>query len=430
MKAQDLKNSILQLAIQGKLVSQDANDEPAEVLYAKIQAEKQKLIKEGKIKKDKPLPPITDDEIPFDIPPSWKWVRLGDIGDYKKGPFGSSLTKDIFSDIGATMSIWDKTQPHNILSHKDACFSPHEEQDIEEARTICHQLDIPYHIIDCTKQYRQQVLSYFKKEYISGHTPNPCIRCNAGIKFTALPQSARAAGINFDKFATGHYARLSFNPQNQRYCLQRAVDTTKDQTYFIYRLRQEQLAQILLPLGEYHKNEVRNIARRYNLKVSEKPDSQDFYSGNINDILQIPPRTGNFIDQNGKILGKHTGIWNFTIGQRRGLGISAERPLYVTALNPKTNEVVLGYEEECYSHSLIADNLNWVSVSELKQTSDILVKFRSAQQPFPAEFIPQENGKAQIIFPKKQKAAACGQSVVFYNSTGFVLGGGIICTVL
>lgn len=172
--------------------------------------------------------------------------------------------------IGATMSVWDNGRPFNLLSHKDACFSPHEAEDTKEAREVCQKLDIPYHVIDCTKEYQRLVLANFKKEYLAGRTPNPCVWCNSAIKFQALPRSAKAAGIDFDKFATGHYARLSFNEELNRFQLRRAVDEKKDQTYFLYRLSQEQLAQILLPLGELTKSRVREIARRHGLKVSDQ----------------------------------------------------------------------------------------------------------------------------------------------------------------
>ncbi len=328
--------------------------------------------------------------------------------------------------IGATMSIWDKEKHFNIMAHKDACFSPHEEQDIETARAICQKLAIEYHVIDCTKQYQKLVLDNFKQEYLAGRTPNPCVMCNATIKFEALPRSAKEQGIVFDKFATGHYARLSYNENLQRYQLQRAVDSKKDQSYFIYRLQQEQLSQILLPLGEYTKEQVRNIARKYGLEVSDKPDSQDFYTGDINDILQTPPQIGNFVDKNGKILGQHQGIWNFTIGQRRGLGISADRPLYVIGLNKENNEVILGYAEEGMKSALIAKDLTWLSVSPFTAETEIFVKVRSSQQPIPAIYQPNSDETAVIHFFDKQKAVAAGQSVVFYDENGFVLGGGII----
>ncbi len=347
------------------------------------------------------------------------------------GGVDSSVTACLLKEaghdvIGATMSIWDKGFGYNLLAQKDGCFSPHEEQDIEEARALCKQLDIPYHVIDCTKQYQQLVLSNFKQEYLAGRTPNPCVMCNASIKFEALPRGAREAGIVFDKFATGHYARLSYNEQIGRYQLQRAIDEHKDQSYFIYRLQQEQLARIMMPLGEYTKEQVRDAARRYGLKMSEKPDSQDFYSGDVNDILQTEPQPGNFVNKDGKILGKHKGIWNYTIGQRKGLGISAERPLYVIAIRPESNEVVLGFDEECYKESLIAGQMTWLSSAPFEQPTDVFVKLRSSQKPAAAEVVPLADGTTEVVFREKQKAVACGQSAVFYDKDGFVLGGGII----
>lgn len=328
--------------------------------------------------------------------------------------------------IGATMSIWDKEKHYHITAQKDACFSPHEEEDIAAARALCQKLGIEYHVIDCTKQYQKMVLDNFKQEYLAGRTPNPCVMCNATIKFEALPKSAAEQGVIFDKFATGHYARLSYNKELGRYQLRQAVDGKKDQSYFIYRLQQEQLSKIMLPLGEYTKEQVRDIARKYGLDVSDKPDSQDFYTGDINDILEQTPQPGNFVDKNGKILGTHQGIWNFTIGQRRGLGISAERPLYVIELRKETNEVVLGFAEEGMKDALTAGDLTWLSVPAFTEKTAIKVKLRSSQQPLAAEYEPTASGTAVIRFFERQKAVAAGQSVVFYDDDGYVLGGGII----
>ncbi|MBE6447965.1 MAG: tRNA 2-thiouridine(34) synthase MnmA [Alphaproteobacteria bacterium] len=328
--------------------------------------------------------------------------------------------------IGATMSIWHKDMAINMPVGAKSCFSPHEEQDIASARNLCQKLGIPYHVIDCTEQYQKIVLSNFKSEYLQGRTPNPCVVCNSKIKFDALPLSAQAQGIEFDKFATGHYAKVSYNPITNRYCLQKAQDCQKDQSYFLYRLQQEQLQRILMPLGEYSKDDVRAIARKYGLDVSDKPDSQDFYSGDINDILQVEPQKGNFVDKNGKILGQHQGIWNFTIGQRRGLGISADRPLYVVAINKDSNEVVLGYDEDCQRQSLIASNWSWLSVANLDAKQEVYIKLRSSQSAFEAEYTALSEGRAQLNFTSPQKAIASGQSVVLYDANGYVLGGGII----
>jgi tRNA-specific 2-thiouridylase len=270
------------------------------------------------------------------------------------------------------------------------------------------------------------VLDNFKQEYLAGRTPNPCVMCNATIKFEALPRSAAEQGILFDKFATGHYARLSYNEDLKRYQLRRAVDEKKDQSYFIYRLQQEQLSRVLMPLGEYTKDEVRNIARKYGLEVSDKKDSQDFYTGDINDILEQAPQVGNFVDKDGKVLGKHQGIWNFTIGQRRGLGISADRPLYVIGLNKERNEVVLGYAEDGKRETLIAKDVNWLSIPPMTAKIKALVRLRSSQIPVLAELEPLADNEVSVKFLEPQSAVAAGQSAVFYDDKGYVLGGGFI----
>jgi tRNA-specific 2-thiouridylase len=189
--------------------------------------------------------------------------------------------------IGATMSIWGKGDklPASSSSCKDACYGPNEKEDIEQAQAICEQIGIPFRVFDCVEQYEKIVLENFKKEYLSGRTPNPCIWCNSLIKFDVLPFLARQSGIDFDKFATGHYASVNFNETTNRYELKKGVNPKKDQSYFIYRLRQEQLANILLPLGDYSKEEIREIAKKAGLKVHDKPDSQDFYSGDYNELL-------------------------------------------------------------------------------------------------------------------------------------------------
>ena len=329
--------------------------------------------------------------------------------------------------IGATMSIWDKEKFLNINNSKQGCFSPHEEEDINLARRLCDRLGIEYHVIDCTKQYQKIVLENFKQEYLQGRTPNPCVICNSKIKFEALPLGAIEKGINFDKFATGHYARLSYNKSLSRYQLQKGLDDKKDQSYFIYRLQQEQLSKILMPLGDLTKEDVRLIAKKYNLEVSNKKDSQDFYNGDINDILQQEPQKGNFFDKNGKILGTHNGIWNFTIGQRRGLGVSgSDRPLYVIGLNKEKNEVILGYQEDGLTSKITATDISWLSVPSINQSVNIKAKVRSSQSPSMAKFEPIDITRGNIYFQTPQHAIASGQSVVFYDDNDFVLGGGFI----
>lgn len=324
--------------------------------------------------------------------------------------------------IGATMSIWGKDGMALKSGHKGACYGPDEKEDIEEARKIAEQLDIPYYVFDCVEEYERIVLENFKSEYIQGRTPNPCIWCNSLVKFGVLPHLAKENGIEFDKFATGHYARVE--EMGNRYILKRGIDSKKDQSYFLYRLKQEQLRNILLPLGTHTKAEIREIASNAGLIAADKPDSQDFYSGDYNELLGIKEVEGNIVNTAGKILGKHKGIWNYTIGQRKGIGISSTTPLYVLELRKDTNEVVVGEADKTFKKSLIATNLNWIGIDELKSERRALAKIRSTQIPTEVTIIPQGD-RIEVVFDELQKSIAIGQSVVLYDGD-IVLGGGII----
>lgn len=324
--------------------------------------------------------------------------------------------------IGATMSIWGKDGMALKSGHKGACYGPDEKEDIEEARKIAAQLDIPYYVFDCVEEYERIVLENFKSEYIQGRTPNPCIWCNSLVKFGVLPHLAKENGIEFDKFATGHYARVE--EMGNRYILKRGVDSKKDQSYFLYRLKQEQLRNILLPLGTHTKAEIREIASNAGLIAADKPDSQDFYSGDYNELLGIKEVEGNIVNTAGKILGKHKGIWNYTIGQRKGIGISSTTPLYVLELRKDTNEVVVGEADETFKKSLVATNFNWIGIDELKSERRALAKIRSTQIPTEVTIIPQGD-RIEVVFDELQKSIAIGQSVVLYDRD-IVLGGGII----
>lgn len=334
--------------------------------------------------------------------------------------------------IGATMAIWGKDGVYkeiqeklNRLPHKThgACFGPDEKEDIEAARKVCEQIGIEFHVFDCAKQYEEIVLDNFKQEYLSGRTPNPCIWCNSLIKFDVLPYLARVNGIGFDKFATGHYARVA--QHNGRYLLKTGISPNKDQSYFLYRLRQEQLANILLPLGDFTKNEIRSIAKSYGLEVAEKPDSQDFYEGDYNELLQVAPKEGKIVDINGKVLGTHEGIWNYTIGQRKGLGVSSTEALYVIELRKDSNEVVVGFKDETLKDSLTAVKMNWIAFDALSKEIKCTAKIRSSQKAQPVLIRPVETGGVDVKFENMQKSIAPGQSIVFYDED-VVLGGGII----
>lgn len=335
--------------------------------------------------------------------------------------------------IGATMSIWrDRTDLNlSVMKEKStcthgACYGPDEKEDIESARKIAEQIGIPYHVFKCADEYEKIVLENFKDQYLSGRTPNPCIRCNALVKFGVLPFLAKQNGIDFDKFATGHYARIE--EENGRYILKRAKNPKKDQSYFLYKLKQDQLANIYLPLGEYTKEQIREIARKGGLDVSEKPDSQDFYEGDYNELLGIEAKKGNIVNTEGKILGEHNGIWNYTIGQRKGLCISAPEPLYVLELRKDTNEVVVGYKDKTFKNVLNAVELNWISIEKLTEPMKVTAKIRSTQQPTEATITPTGEDSVRVEFDEYQKSIAIGQSVVFYDNDK-VVGGGIIDSV-
>ncbi|MDR2337798.1 MAG: tRNA 2-thiouridine(34) synthase MnmA [Deltaproteobacteria bacterium] len=326
--------------------------------------------------------------------------------------------------VGVTMAILDPGLKLNAKA--DSCLSADEATHIREAEDVAKFLDIPFYIIDCKEEYKKLVLENFKQEYLSGRTPNPCVRCNSLIKFGALLQGSARQGIRFDKFATGHYAQIV--QHNGRYAIKRGGDPKKDQSYFIYRLSQEQLSNLMFPLGAYTKREVRELARSAGLPVSEKKESQDFYGGDYAELLGEPDRKGKIVDTHGKVLGEHNGFWYYTIGQRKGLGVSAESPLYVVDIDVSRNEVVLGYESESLKTSFEVESVvsGALDVVEKVCQLDVLVKVRSAQIPKPAKITIEEGG-AKILceLSEPQRSITPGQSAVFYRDD-LVLCGGVI----
>lgn len=346
------------------------------------------------------------------------------------GGVDSSVTALILKEqghevMGATMSIWGKDENAPKEGHKGGCYGPDEKENIEAARKIAEQIGIPYYVFDCSDRYERIVIDNFKKEYIDGRTPNPCVWCNAQVKFGLFPQLAKANGVIFDKFVTGHYARVE--EENGRFLLKRGVATKKDQSYFLYRLNQEQLSQIYLPLGYKTKEEIREIAKANGLNSADKPDSQDFYGGDYNELLNIQDKVGNIVDLNGKVLGTHRGIWNYTIGQRKGIGIAATEALYVLELRKDTNEVVVGFADKTFKNSLVANKLNWIAMDKLTEEMNVTAKIRSTQQPVPVKIIPVSEDEVKVIFEDPQKSIAIGQSAVFYQEDT-VIGGGIIAS--
>ncbi|MDR0956830.1 MAG: tRNA 2-thiouridine(34) synthase MnmA [Endomicrobium sp.] len=328
--------------------------------------------------------------------------------------------------IGAIMSIWDNSIPISKTKEYEACLGP-EDEDIKTTRRIADFLKIPLYILDCHKEYKKIVIENFRNEYKEGRTPNPCVWCNTYIKFGVLPQMTKKMGISFDKFATGHYANIEFNNSINLYQLKKAVDQNKDQTYFLYRLSQKILSETIFPLGKYSKEQIRTIAEKIKLPVAKKPDSQDFYCGNYNDILQLPVITGNIIDKSGKILGKHNGIWNYTIGKRRGLGLpgGTKKPLYVTNILAKQNVIVIGTKEDLYSSYTTLAKVLWCSIPAPKKPIKVKAKIRQQHKPAKAIVTPQKSDIAIVEFEVPQMSITAGQSVVFYKDD-IVLGGGII----
>jgi tRNA-specific 2-thiouridylase len=355
-----------------------------------------------------------------------KRILVGLSGGVDSAITAYLLKKQGFDVTGAMMSIWDNSYPEPKNKGVNACLGP-EDNDIESVKKIADFLKIPLHILDCKEEYKKIVIENFRNEYKQGRTPNPCVWCNTYIKFGILPSIAKKHGLVFDKFATGHYANIKFNYSIYMYQLCKAFDETKDQTYFLYRLNQKILSQAIFPLGKVKKEEVRNIAKEIGMPVAQKPDSQDFYCGDYNDILQFPVNSGDIIDKNGKVLGKHNGIWNYTIGKRKGLGLSGgtKEPLYVINILAKQNAIVVGTKEDLYSKCLTAVKVSWGSIAIPKQPIQATVKIRQQHKPAKANLTLINNTSVKVDFEEAQMSITAGQSAVFYKDD-VVLGGGII----
>ena len=302
---------------------------------------------------------------------------------------------------------------------------------ISAAREAARTLGIPHRVVDLRKTFERNVVRYFCEEYAAGRTPNPCVRCNRLIKFGLLRRKAVALGADF--LATGHYARVEWDPAARLYRLKKGRDRLKDQSYFLYALGQEELSRSLLPLGDWTKASVRRRARALGLRAVERPESQeicfvpdDNYPGFLERRIPGAFLPGPIVDPAGAELGRHSGIARYTVGQRRGLGIAAERPLYVLALDAETNRIVVGPDGLLMARKLAAVGVNWVSGRAPERTLRLRVKIRSRQQAAPAEVSPGPGGQAVIEFRDAQRAVTPGQAVVFYRGAE-VLGGGTIC---
>lgn len=296
-----------------------------------------------------------------------------------------------------------------------------------DARMVADMLDIPFYVLNFKEEFKAAVIDNFIDEYLEGRTPNPCIMCNKKIKFDALLKKANALGAKY--IATGHYAQII--NENGRYMLKRGLDERKDQTYMLYTLNQEQLAHTLMPCGTYTKDEIRAIGEKIGLHLAQKRDSQEicFVSDNNhgNFIKQSVGTTkeGNFVDENGKVLGKHSGIVHYTIGQRKGLGIALGKPAFVIDIKAESKEVVLGEEKSILKNELIAKDINLILVDKLTQPMEVLTKIRYNGGFAKSTIYPCGENKIRVVFEEMQRAITKGQSVVFYKDN-YIVGGGII----
>lgn len=299
---------------------------------------------------------------------------------------------------------------------------------VQDARRVAELLDIPHHVLNMKHDFHDLVITPFKEEYKYGRTPNPCILCNRFIKFGLLFETSRKMGADY--LATGHYAKIEYDVHGDCFFLRRGVDPQKDQSYFLYMLNQTLLRSLLFPLGHKTKEEVRRIAQREGLPVSKKSESQEicFIPGNDYRVLFGQNKSfavpGPVVDGSGKRLGEHTGIINYTIGQRRGLGIAAEQPLYVTKMLVKKNTIVVGPRREAYSRELFAEDVHWIS-EPVEKIETVYAKIRSLHEEAKACVVPLSAERVRVVFEEPQWAIAPGQAVVFYKNDR-VLGGGII----
>lgn len=334
------------------------------------------------------------------------------------------LTKQMGYDcMGVTMKLYENEEIG--ISKENTCCSL---DDVEDARSVAHKLDMPYYVLNFTGDFKEKVIMPFVNCYLCGMTPNPCIECNRHLKFDMLYKKSKELGC--DKIVTGHYARIE--KVGDKYVLKKAVDESKDQSYVLYNMNQELLAHTLFPLGDMSKADARKIASENGFINAGKHDSQDIcfvpdgdYAKVVNNYAGVVQKPGNFVDVNGNVLGEHKGIIHYTVGQRKGLGIAFGQPMYVKEIRTTDNTVVLATNEELFSDELYADDFNWISGEAPDDTIRIQAKIRYRHTPAPASAMVMSDGKVKIVFDKPQRAITKGQAVVIYDGD-IVVGGGTI----
>ncbi|HWI54924.1 MAG TPA: tRNA 2-thiouridine(34) synthase MnmA [Desulfobacteria bacterium] len=347
------------------------------------------------------------------------------------GGVDSSLTAALLKEqgyevIGVTMQIWPSDDPAKEEDNGGCCSL----SAVNDARRVADTLDIPFYVMNFRDLFEKKVIDLFVREYLAGYTPNPCIACNRFIKFDAFLNKAIALGAEY--IATGHYARIFYVQKYGRFVIKRAEDTRKDQTYVLYNMTQEQLSRTMMPLGDYTKDEVRKMAASYDLKVANKPESQEICFVTDNDYHRfLRERAGSriepgpFLDTAGNELGQHSGMAFYTVGQRKGLGVTFGEPMYVVALDPERNAVILGRDNEVFGSELVSQDNNLVLYEKLEGETFVQVKIRYSAKPADARIYPLEDGKMRVTFVEPQRAITPGQAVVYYEGD-YVVGGGTI----
>ena len=338
--------------------------------------------------------------------------------------------------IGLTMQLWNQRRLAGHEGMPEAvqgrCCSL---DDVYDARRVAETIGIPYYVVNHEERFERDVIRPFVEEYLSGRTPIPCSLCNNHLKFDQLLIVARQIGA--DAVATGHYARVEFDEQRARWLLKRPADLSKDQTYFLFGLTQDQLSRTLFPLGEMIKPEVRELARRHGLALAEKPDSQEICfvpGGDYKNFLDaylteqgeaLPDTAGELVTADGQVMGEHGGIHNFTVGQRKGLGVATGSPLYVIQIKGDTRQVVVGNQGDLYSRTLRAHKVNLIAVEDLTEPMRVAVKIRHRHEPAPAAIEKSGDDEVLVTFDEPQRAVTPGQGAVFYDGD-LVVGGGWI----